>query len=538
LTQVALGVVMAGRNLLAQDGSPGAVGGRVDGAAVPLHAAWLEGWSPLRAIADLGRHPHRAPAPRGVDVPRTGVGPFLLAGAPGAIATDVARLDSIRWGYLGASDMRETGAFRRPFDPVQSVVQAVMGIGWQPVGKRGRAMGAFSVDRERQDPGGLTSRVTPYSASPFVLADSATPTMERARVRLEGALGGHVGGWSGGLSAGVDARQHNSVDSPVRRTARQAVPAVAGGVERAFGGWGRLGLFGRWTEQVETQQLTASPGSATYYAVRGVARPVPYLLAGASVLARVERRASAHGLTASVRAMGADLVAVWETSQRTEDQFLAPFQAQRPTDRWRPRGQSLRTALQRPFARHGRLQVTASHETLSGEATRGDLTGLAVQVEERRQALEAEVRWRWRGMDLLGFGGVIRHDRTVVDFVAQVEGLTQRTTPFSGVEAFVRHGGWGVTAGASHAASQGSGRLPILAQQDATYGRLVAPDLAYEVATVSAWSGWLRLAHQVAGKAADLTVRVDGASPVAVDMARAQPGGQRRRLTVGIGVRP
>jgi hypothetical protein len=290
---------------------------------------------------------------------------------------------------------------------------------------------------------------------------------------------------------------------------------------------------------VETQQLGVPPASsATYYAIQGLDRPVPYLLAGASVLARVERRATAYGMSASLHTLGADLTAVWEAGRRAEDQFRAPFQAQRPTDQWRPTGQSVRVALQRPLARQGRFQLTANHEALSGNAVRSDLTGLAAQVEERQQGMEGELRWGWRRLRLLGFGGITRHKRTVVDFVAQVTGLTQRVTPFGGVEAQLRHGTWGITGGMTYASSHGSGRLPVPARQSAAYTRLVAPDLAYEVAPASAWSGWLRLSHRVVGKDGDITARVERVSPTAVDVVRAQPGGDRRRVTVGIGLRP
>jgi hypothetical protein len=499
---------------------------------------WFESWSPLRAITDLGRPPHRAPAPRGIDVPTPALGAFLLAGAPGAIAPDLARIDSSRWGIVEITQTTERGAFRRPFDASQSTLRQVTGIGWQPVGQRGLAIGSFSLDQARLDESGLSSQVMPYAASPFVLADSVTPSMDRARARVEGAIGLELGRWNIGVSAAVDARQDNSVSSPVRRTARLAIPAAAIGVERAVVGTARVGLFGRWTEQVETQQLNPSPGATTYYGVNGIDRPVPYLLAGSSLLTRIERRAMAYGATVSGRALGLDATAVWERGRRSEDRFSAPFQVTRPTDRWRPRAEVARLGVQGGLRRRGQWMVVGSFETLSGDAVRGDLNGLAIQAEEQRVAAEAQIRWRWTDAGVLAFGGLTNHRRTLVDFVARSTAQTERLTPFAGAEGTLRHGAWRSAVGLSVAIASGSGSLPPLAAQSPSYARLIAPELSYEVAAVSAWSAWVRTGRRIGRIPLDLTARIEQAAPGSIDATRAQPGGSRQRITMGVSARP
>jgi hypothetical protein len=534
---LALHVATAGR-AGAQELAPGAWNTRVDGAASPSRASWLESWSPLRGIADLGRPPHRAPAPRGIDVPAPAVGAFLLAGAPGAINRDLSRGDSLRWGVVELTQTTEHGEFRRPFDAGRSTLQQVTGIGWQPVGARGMAIGSFVVDQSRLDQSAFTSRVTPYSASPFVLADSVTPAMERAHARLEGALGLRLGEWGAGLSAGVDARQDNSVESPIRRTARQAIPAATIGLERTLFAGVRLGLFGRWTEQVETQQLNPSPGATTYYAVQGIDRPVPYVLSGSALLTRIERRATAYGATVSGQVWGIDATAAWERGQRAEDQFSAAFQATRPTDRWRPSGQAARVGLQGKFSHRGQWQVIGSYDALSGDAVRADLTGLAMQVDEHRTAGEVVLRWMGDRAGFLGFGGLTQHSRTLLDFVAQSTARTERATPFVGGEAVVRPRGWRIAVGTSAAIASGSGSIPPLASQAPSYTRLVAPALSYELASVTAWSAWARAGRRVGRTMIDVTARVEQATPSAIDVARAQPAGTRQRFTLGVGARP
>ena len=59
------------------------------------------------------------------------------------------------------------------------------------------------VDREAQGESPPTSRVQPYTSSPFVVADTLDPEVSRARARLEGMAGWRVLGFGVGLAAGV-----------------------------------------------------------------------------------------------------------------------------------------------------------------------------------------------------------------------------------------------------------------------------------------------------------------------------------------------
>lgn len=539
-TTLGVSTVFATR-VLAQESAPGVWGRINDGTVSTSRAAWLDTWTALRPIVDIGRGLVRAPTPRGIGGPTSVVGAFTLGGAPGAIAHDLARLDSTRWGLVEVASVRERGDFHRPFEAASSQFVRANGTGWQPAGRRGYAIGSFTLDQQRLDPSSLTSRVTPYTSTPFVLADSVMPPMSRTRARVDGALGLRLGAWGVGASAGLDAREHNSIDFPLRRSGRLAAPAAAVGIERGVRPFSlRVGAFGRWSEPVETQVLSPTPLRTTYYAVHGIDNPIGYSLKdGSEMFARIQRRAMSAGATLSMRVAGTDAVVLWESGHQAEDQFLGPFSERRPTDTWRAAGTMMRAGLARVLGSHWSAQLVVARDALDGDAVRADLTGLALRVSEARTTAEGEVRWAsTKGVRAVVHGGLARHDRDVVDFVAQSSAQIQRTVPFGSAEAMMRRRAWYGVIGASYAGGSAVGRIPPLAGQSANYLRIVAPALAYDVAATRSVGAWVRLGRHVRRTEIDLTVRGERTTPRAVDIARAQPAGARELLQLGVGVRP
>lgn len=529
--------------LVAQDAPPSAWARAHDASAVTnsTRVSWLGAWSPLRPIADIARGELRAPFGPGVlDAPSPLSGPFILAGAPGAIVRDLKpHSDSAvtRFNELRIQRASESGAFHRPLDVVRSSATQVSGMGWSPVGARGIAMGRFVVDQEQEDTSSFTQRPSPSWSSPFVATDSVRPPMVRTRARVEGALGLRLGEFGIGLSAGVDSREQNTLDFPLRRTGRWASPSTMFGAERTLP-WAnaRVGVYSRWSEMSETNILNPSPLNTVIYTVQGFDEPQGIPVVNATLFVRSDRRATSNGVTMSFNTHGTTVVAVYERGQRADDQYRLITARARPTDSWRADASETRVQLQRMFGSRLSTTVVAHHITMDGTGTRNDLSGLAISGSDAQSAIEADARLTLGNWKVGVLGGLQRRSMDRQDFVAEITASVEKTVPFISAEVARQVGTFAMSAGASAATAAPTASLPP-ADRGPNYQRLIAPDLAYDAAKASATAAWVTVQHPFRGQHLFARLRFDQASASSVLTERLQPGGDRHRWQLNAGYR-
>ncbi len=529
----------------AQD-TPASAWGRAhdsNGASSAATASWLGAWSPLRPVLDVPRGLLRAPlAPGVLEAPPPMTGAFVLAGAPGAIARDLRPWlagDTARWSELRVRESGEVGSYRRPLDVGDAAVTQAIGQGWAPVGTRGVALGRFILDRERHDAGGFTQRVAPYWSSPFIVTDSISPPMQRTRVRLEGAIGWQVAGFGLGVSAGLESRDHNSQNVPLRRSGRAATPAALVGVDRSLPWFGLvIGGYYKWSEANETNVLNAVPLPTILYQLQGYDEPFGSLVTSSNpVFVRNDRQLRAAGGTAQLTVLGARVVLAHEQADRAEDQYRNLVSGNRATDRWRATGGTSHLQLSRALGTAHRATLVASRTSLTGSASRADLTGIAVDGRDEQTAVEFDVRatrGRWTTA-LLGGVSQRRHER--VDYVVERRTALDITTPFVGGELARRIARGGVAVGASLASRSAAGGIPPVPEPTSapTYRRLLQPELAYESAASRAVAAWTTVRVPVASQWLVLSARAERATPTSTGANRLQPTGERTVWSVGLG---
>lgn len=527
----------------AQDAPPSAWARAHDtgSATSSVPVAWLGAWSPLRPIGEVARGELRAPLGLGlIESPSPVAGAFVLAGAPGALARDLQprmRGDSARFGTLRLQRARESGAFHRPFDMAESAAWQVSGGGWAPVGQRGVAIGRFTVDDERNATSTYSERISAGWSSPFIATDSVRPPLQRTRARLEGALGLRLGEFGVGLSAALDSREHNSIDFPLRRSGRWAMPAAMLGVERVFPGRVRVGGYYRWSEPSETHVLNPSPLVTVIYPLQGYDEPPGIAVGGSPYYVRYDRRATAVGGTIELSAFGGHMVLTHEQSRRADDQYVQFSVRVRPTDAWRMSGSETRAQIARDFAGGPRIMIVASDVQFGGEGRRSDLAGLAIQGDEAQQAVELDIRQRWTKWRAGVAGGAIRRAFSRQDFVAELRAQHTVQTPFVSTEVARLFGGSAVAIGTSWASRVPAGTVPNATERGPNYRRFLAPELAYETADASAWAVSLSWQQRLANRHWLLSLRHERASSQGVVVERLQPGGQRERWSATVGFR-
>jgi hypothetical protein len=540
LRRVALAVgILAPSFAAAQDTPTAALLGALDAHAATASrvAPWRMGWSPLRTSADAPRGLQQAALPSLDETQYAArISPFWIAGVP-----DVQRrADSSRYRALLASRATANGTYRRPFDIASSSVAVVEGIGWSPVGNRTQVIGHVLVSRESNATSAFTSRVTPYTASPFLLADSVTPPMRRDQLRMEGGLLTGLGSLHLGILAALDAREHNSVDFPLRRNGRALHPSVVVGLAH---GIPRLpitvGIHARWSEPVETQLLNPIPLPTAYYPVRGLDGPPALSIRNSnSLFTRTLQRVQTRGASAQLHLGSIDATLVGERTKRADDQYFDPFTLVRATDQWRAEGTELRGAVQRAVGSRTTITALAAYATLSGEGRRADLRGLAVEGSDTRSAFEVRAHHRWRGTLFLAGGGAVRHETRRSDYVARSALAFVTTQPF-GQFAMVRPVGPVELHGAfTLAGNTATGTVPATPGSSANYQQLLAPGFAYSVATSRASGVSASAALPTTRARYVLSVRHDRAAPTVATNVRLIPQGNRRTTVLSFAVEP
>ena len=516
-----------------------------NGALSNTSAAWLGAWSPLRPISEGARSLLRAPlAPGLLDAPPALVGAFILAGAPGSIARDFTRMgDTARFGELRVRTAGEKGDYRRPLDVAAPQVTQVSAQGWSRVGAHGVAIGRFVIDRETDDVSSFSPRITPYVSSRFVMTDSVQPPMQRTRARLEGALGYELGGFGLGLSAGIESREHLSVDFPLRRTGRASTPALSIGAERVLPWYGlRVGAYYRWSEPNESNILGATPLATRMYAVVGYDEPfgVKVDATTGSVFTRNNRHATAFGGTVEFTLLDARVVLTHEGANRTDNQTLAPFVSSAPTDSWIATGSETRLEVQRLLGPRLRATLVGAMEKSSGAGRRTDLPGIAYRGSDSRSAFEGDLRATLGGgMSAALLGGVVMNEHTLDDYAAELSSKVKSASPFVAVEFARRFGGFAVAAGLSAAANTPlDSRVPATDSLGVNYQRVIAPDVAYQVAWGRAVAEWITVTGTVGGRKMIVALRSERAAPRSAAPLRMQPEGNRSVWSMAVGIRP
>lgn len=391
--------------------------------AVPLDPGtpgWMTRWSPLRPLADLPRLlPHVAAVPDLMRVPAPRVGYAWTVGSPVALALEA---DDAR-AELGVNVAGDDGSFRRPLDPGGVTVLQLNGTGWRPMGDRGSVAGQIMFDRTSLDDAGPADLLQPYASDPITLADTTSPAVNRTRAQLEGAVGWVFGPWALGLAVGIETERPSTAVSRFPRVGRSSTPGVAAGVSRTLPLAGlRLAAYGRWLGGSETVLLQARPGGSTAFVLTGFNEPDPIDLQAppASLFRRVQRRGWSGGAALGGTLGGSPWIVFAARTWRRNHQFteLIP---EPPRDRWEADGWEYGAAVQRRMG-GGAWLVTGSAlvTTLSGEATRADLSGAIFRAEERQLTAWSELRYappasRWRGAVRIGLR---RSDRTRRDFIA------------------------------------------------------------------------------------------------------------------------
>lgn len=520
-----------------------------NGALADRLPSWLGAWSPLRPIVDAQRSLLRAPATPGLlDAPPPMIGAFVLAGAPGAFVRDFARDSGSagglpHFGHFYARSASEDGDYRRPLDVADSRVKQVGGFGWAPIGRRGMAIGRFVVDQEENDVSSFTARITPFSSTPIIMTDSVQPPMQRTRARLEGAVGAEVFGFGLGVSAALDSRENNSVDFPLRRSGRSALPGVAFGAERALPWYGlRIGVYGRWSEPNESNRLNPAPASTIIYQVQGYDEPFGFVVnATTPIFTRTDTRATATGGTIEASAFGASAVLMHESGSRNDEQTLAPFNANRAIERWRADGKETRLQVRRPIGARIVANVIAVTEESEGAGSRSDLTGIAFNGTDKREAIEADIRLTWNAAwSAAVIAGTVRTGHARNDYAAELWSDANAVSPFASVEVARRFARASVAAGLSFAdrVPYGTSSIPNVEDRGANYNRIIAPSLAYEVSQARATAWWVTATAPFRESVLYASLRVEGTQSRAVDTARLAPSGERSGWSLSLGIRP
>jgi hypothetical protein len=341
------------------------------------------------------------------------------------------------------------------------------------------------------------------------------------------------------VSGGVESRDHNSVDFPLRRGGRAATPAVMIGAERAQT-WRnfRFGGYYRWSEPRETNVLNPAQISTSISSLQGYHEPETIPIDASPVFVRNDNRATAIGGTAEITLMNARLVVMHERGDLAQDQYRSIATRTRPTDRWRASGSQSRFMLQRELGTRMRGTLVGSSESLDGGAVRSDLTGNAFDGTDSRLAVEADLRIQvssaWSAAVI---GGTTRLASQREDYVASISSDIASLTPFTAVEVGRHAGRASVAAGFSAAMTVPGGTVPVTANRQPNYKRLIAPALAYDAAEARAIAGWVTASFRMGGNTLLTSLRAERANPTSVIAARLQPEGTRSGWSVVVGLR-
>lgn len=460
---------------------------------------WVTAWSPLAPLADRPRGLPTSPA--FIDLlffGPTRIGAFWTHGNPGGLAR--ALRDSVdRLADFGVRTTNEEGDYRRPLDPHATQVIEATGLAWQPLGRAGAGIGRVVVEQAWDATGAWGVAAQPYGSSPFVVTDSTEPDMRRARARLEGAIGWRLAKFGIGLAPAIDVSDHRSERSGVPRTLRTSTPAVGGGIVYELGRLGLtagVGMRAQWG--YETVSITPLARSGTVYELEGFSEPDPKVFPELSYYRRAERNGVAVAGSLSGILLGAAWTLGTEHAVRREALFSDPTVGA-PQDRWRASANRLTGALVRALGAHTQVSAAADWLDVRGAATRADLTGDIVRVDDEVLALSADVR-RTRA-DAWSGGlrvSTTRDAQRRHDFLARRASEIIAWAP--GVAAELAHPlgpGTDASLGLSWSAYAPASRVSDPAGLGPVYRRLIAPELSLRATGATTTAGAVALRRRL-----------------------------------------
>lgn len=361
---------------------------------------WLDGWSPLRPLADLPRPAPGAgfgiPGLLTAPAPRTGL--FWTTGNPAALPFEVADA----WSGYRVETAAAEGEYRRPLDPRREERTRLSVQGWSPAGPGRAAMGRLVLDRVLQGAPALADIPTPYGSSPLVVLDTANSDLGSTAARIEGALGVRMGRFGFGLAAGFDAVETRTVEAPVPQTVRGASPATVAGVT-----WSPfrsdalvLGVHGRFQRTTYAVDLYSLAAPTTVFHLSGFAEPTPINLVSAFYDRDIMRTGREVGTGVALEVAGTRILLFGDVGRAREEQSSLDVNDP-PVDSWAADQLRYGAAARRSF-NDRRLIVTGSvtRTELSGETRLHEQDDEVVfTVEENAWDLMVDARWRlaaWR----------------------------------------------------------------------------------------------------------------------------------------------
>ena len=508
----------------------------------PQHPAWLTEWSPLRCIADLPRELPGGVAsfPALLTLPAPRVGLFWTAGNPGALPLEAGdAYAQIRTGYN-----RHSGEYRRPLDAGTDSRAGGSAFGWKSLAANGAAIGRVVAERVSYGDGAHGDVTLPHSSNPFVVMDTLGDALAGTTIRLEGAGGWQIGGLGIGLGLGYDGREIRTVESPVPRQYRTLMSGVTAGVSYdLFGGAVRLGLFGRRQQTAQTTYVVAYAGNSRAYVLSGYFEPVPRDLEPAKgpVRRRLDRVATAEGVSLGGRLIGTTWTAFAQRERTNDTQYADFFEADPPTDDWAAHGWSAGFTAQSALG-DSLVLVTAAvrHTQLEGEALRMDLEDVNFETEEYTTYLTGELRLLpqgdWQAALWLALG---REHRERRDLLARVRSDIGHWAPAASLEV-ARSLPFGLAVSAAAGISQYApqGGIPNPFKMGNAYQEWIAPEMSVYGTEAVCRSGALTV-RWGAGTGSSIWFRGTLASLSAkrgVGTLRPLPDGSRSRHTIEVGV--
>lgn len=503
--------------------------------------AWTDDWRPLSPV-EFGRRTLLTPPEVGSLLlgPPPRVGAFWTAGNPAATAREV----EASWTGFATVHGRESGAYRRPMDPVDATDSGVRGLAWGPLDDWGAAAGEVAAGQVGLGPGSFADVVAPYETTPFVLTDTARVDFRRIYARLEGALGARLGdGWAAGVAGAFRGVENRTRADPVPRNGRRLTNAARVGIMRnVLGDDLQIGVYGAHGRRAEEMSLLTVSGSAQILFLEGFRDPIPIdLREGDSHFRRMERVAWEGGVSAAGHLGPVRWTAFAERGwmdEQQRDRRLAD--ADDPAFEWDTRETRAGLAGQ---LRSERLlfHLDARWSDLSGDGSTPDIAD-AFRTDIERWGIDLEGRLLpgsdgWGGALRLGLDreGRRRFDPTVPALSDLAVWRREAALEVA------RRIGRGPTAAVGYgvAIQDANGIIPNPSEQGPIYQRVIAPEMALYGSRGDTQATALTLRWPLGtGVAAWGQARYTSLSPADSPAAGIgfRPDGSRSRWTVSLGV--
>jgi hypothetical protein len=503
----------------------------------PNPAGWMLHWSPLQRAGLMPRSaPLLAGAPATLLGPVARVGTFWSGGNPAGLAWETGAAHA----ELNARASGQEGDFRRPLEPGAVSSQSVQALAWQPLGEFAGIVGHTTYEEAGFDPGTVTTSLSPWSSSPFVVIDSTRSAHRLARSRVEGAGGRRFGNLAVGAALAHEAVDGHSRATRVPRLNRSSRPAaVLGAAWQAGPAW--VGVYGRAAHDAETTQMFGAGSPTLVQRLNGTAPPTTIIVGQSQIFYhRRDTRSRGGGVTAS-GAMAGWVWAAHGDAGAVRERLSMVRSADPPTDRWDADVLGAGLVVQRGILNEGTaLTVGGRWARSAGSAfvSRSDTVifrgvesaawgGAALRWQPVTSASAAAVALN------LGYDRRDRGDTAEVSLRTRLEGLTtQLATEFSHTLDF----GLTVAAGYTLTRHSARGSAPAAHNYPAGIRTLLAGETGY-MATPSmshggAFGGSLHVAQATALR---LQARYQSLAPGAGPRFELAPSGSRGQWSVEFG---